>query len=187
MPRPTRTRLTAAERSEQLVNAAVTAFAASGYAGTTTDDVARLAGVSQPYVIRLFGSKQQLFIDAVQHACGRVEQAFREAAKEQADLASLAAGYKTLLAEQELLGVLLHGYAASVDPQIGAVVRDRFGRLFQLIRELTGASLEEVRDFMAIGMLITVLSAMRVLGPDAVPPDPWMTDLLSSFSYDDED
>ena len=42
----TRTRLTAAERSEQLVTAAVTAFAAAGYAGTTTDEVARLAGVS---------------------------------------------------------------------------------------------------------------------------------------------
>src|SRR2546421_1751176 len=109
MTRPTRTRLTAAERSEQLVNAAVTAFAASGYAGTTTDDVARLAGVSQPYVIRLFRSKQQLFIAAVQHACGRVEQVFRDAAKEQADLPGLAAQYKKLLDEQELLGVLLHG------------------------------------------------------------------------------
>jgi AcrR family transcriptional regulator len=183
MTRPTRTRLTAAERSEQLVNAAVTAFAASGYAGTTTDDVARLAGVSQPYVIRLFRSKQQLFIAAVQHACGRVEQVFREAATEQPELLNLAAGYKTLLDEQELLGVLLHGYAAAgVDPEIGTVVRDRFGRLFTLIRELTGASLEEVRNFMGIGMLIMVLSAMRVVGPDAVDRDPWMTELLSSFT-----
>jgi AcrR family transcriptional regulator len=182
MTRPTRTRLTAAERSEQLVRAAVTAFAANGYAGTTTDDVARLAGVSQPYVIRLFGSKQRLFLAAVQQACGRVEQAFREAAKEQADLASLAAGYKTLLDEQELLGVLLHGYAASADPEIGTVVRDRFGRLFQLIRELTGASIEEVRNFMAVGMLITVLSAMRIVGPGAVAPEPWMAELLSSFT-----
>lgn len=182
MTRQPRTRLTAAERSEQLVNAAVTAFAASGYAGTTTDDVARLAGVSQPYVIRLFGSKQRLFLAAVQHACTRIEQAFREAAKEEADLRSLAAGYKTLLDEQELLGVLLHGYAASADPEIGNIVRDRFGRLFELIRELTDAPLEDVRTFMAIGMLITVLSAMRVVGPDAVERQPWMDELLSTFT-----
>src|SRR2546421_11410974 len=115
----TRTRLTAAERSEQLVSAAVTAFARSGYAGTTTDDVARLAGVSQPYVIRLFGSKQRLFVAAVQQACGRGEQAFREAAKEHAHLASLGAGYKTLLDQRELLGVLLPGSAARNDPEIG--------------------------------------------------------------------
>lgn len=183
MTRPTRTRLTAAERSEQLVNAAVKAFARSGYAGTTTDDVARLAGVSQPYVIRLFRSKQQLFLAAMRHACSRVEQVFRDAATEQPELMSLAAGYKTLLDERELLGVLLHGYAAAgVDPEIGEVVRDRFGRLWTTIGELTGAPLDERRNFIAIGMLITVLSAMRVIGPDAVEREPWVAELLSSFT-----
>jgi AcrR family transcriptional regulator len=177
----TRTRLTAAERSEQLVDAAISAFAGSGYAGTSTDDIARLAGVSQPYVIRLFGSKQKLFLAAVEQACGQVEQTFREAAKDDADLASLAKAYRTLLAERELLGVLLHGYAASADPAIGAVVRARFGRIYQVIGELTGAAPEEVRVFLAHGMLITVLASMRIIGPDAVEPEPWMTELIESF------
>lgn len=177
----TRTRLTAAERSEQLVEAAITAFASTGYAGTSTDDVARLAGVSQPYVIRLFGSKQKLFIAAVEQACGRVEQTFRAAAQDNADLSALAAAYRTLLAQQELLGVLLHGYAASADPVIGAVVRRRFGRIYETVREVTGSAPDETRHFLAHGMLITVLAAMRVLGPDAVPPDPWMTELIESF------
>jgi len=186
MSTPTRTRLTAAERSEQLVRAAVKAFAMSGYAGTTTDDVARLAGVSQPYVIRLFRSKQQLFIAAMRHACGRIEEVFRAAASEngeQVELRDLAARYKALLDEPELLGVLLHGYAAAgVDAEIGSVVRDRFGRLWTTIRELTDAPLEDRRNFMAIGMLLTILSAMRVIGPDAVEQEPWMTELLSSFT-----
>jgi hypothetical protein len=30
-------------------------------------------------------------------------------------------------------------------------------------------------------MLITVLSAMRVVGPDSVPADPWMSELIKSF------
>jgi AcrR family transcriptional regulator len=181
----TRTRLTAAERSEQLVAAAISAFSGTGYAGTTTDDVARLAGVSQPYVIRLFGSKQKLFLAAVEQACGRVEQTFRDAAKDDAELSSLAKAYRTLLAEQELLGVLLHGYAASADPAIGAVVRARFGRIYQTIGELTGASPEEVRMFLAHGMLITVLASMRIIGPDAVDPEPWMTELIESFPMHD--
>lgn len=185
MSTPSKTRLTAAERSEQLVKAAVTAFARSGYAGTTTDDVARLAGVSQPYVIRLFRSKQQLFIAAVRHACGRIEEVFRDAGADgPTDLPSLAARYKTLLDDQELLGVLLHGYAAAgVDPEIGEVVRERYGRLWTTIDELTGAPLEERRNFLAIGMLLTVLAAMRVVGPGAVEQQPWTRELLGSFTW----
>ena len=60
-----RSRLTAEERQEQLVHAALTVFSSGGYAGATTDQVARLAGVSQPYVIRLFGTKQELFLAAL--------------------------------------------------------------------------------------------------------------------------
>jgi AcrR family transcriptional regulator len=62
----TRVRLTAKERGAEVLQAAVVAFAASGYEGTKTDEIARLAGVSQPYVIRLFGTKQQLFLAALQ-------------------------------------------------------------------------------------------------------------------------
>ncbi|MEN3609370.1 TetR/AcrR family transcriptional regulator [Plantactinospora sp. ZYX-F-223] len=176
-----RTRLTAAERGEQLAGAAVQAFAVSGYAGTSTDDVARLAGVSQPYVIRLFGSKQRLFVAAVEHAAARIEQVFRDAAERSADLDSLGEAYDELLAERDLLAVLLHGFAASSDPVIGSAVRDCFGRIYRLIRELTGASAEETRDFLGIGMLLTVLAAMQVVGPGAVPPDPWMAEIAGSI------
>src|SRR6476660_5837281 len=75
-----RRRMTAAQREQQLLRAAVTAFAQGGYTGTTTDQVARIAGVSQPYVLRLFGSKQALFLAAYQHAGSRIQDAFRAAA-----------------------------------------------------------------------------------------------------------
>jgi AcrR family transcriptional regulator len=137
--------LTAAERGERLIDAAITAFARSGYAGTTTDEVARLAGISQPYVIRLFGSKRSLFLAAVEHACARVEDAVRRAAPAEA--------YPAVLAEREVLGVLLHAYAASFDEVIAEVVRRRYGRVYQVIRERTGSSLEEARSLLAHGML----------------------------------
>jgi AcrR family transcriptional regulator len=176
-----KTRMTAAQREEQIVRAAVMAFAASGYHGTTTDEVARLSGVSQPYVIRLFGSKQRLFLAALGHVCGRIEEAFRQAAAEgDATLAELADAYDALLAERELLLVFLHGFASSNDPDIGAVARPRFGRIVATIRELTGASAEHVQQFVAKGMLITVLTAMRAIGPDAVP-EPALAELLETF------
>jgi AcrR family transcriptional regulator len=175
-----KTRLTAEERHDQLIEAAVTAFTTGGYAGTTTDQVARLAGVSQPYVIRLFGTKQALFIATVQHAADRIEQTFRDAAAVEPSLANLGAAYDELLAERELITVLLHGFTAGADPVIGPVVRDCFGRIYTTVRELTGADVDETREFLAVGMLCTVLGAMGVIGPGAAPAQPWMTELVNS-------
>jgi AcrR family transcriptional regulator len=177
----TRTRLTAEERHSQLVAAAVTAFAQGGYAGTTTDQVARLAGVSQPYVIRLFGTKQALFLAAAAHATDRIEERFREAAAADPSLEALGAAFDGLLAERELITMLLHGYAAGADPAIGPAVRECFGRVYRTVREVTGAGEEETRGFMAMGMLLTVLGAMQVVGPDAVPREPWMDELLGGM------
>jgi AcrR family transcriptional regulator len=176
-----KTRLTAEERHAQLVAAAVTAFSAGGYSGTTTDQVARLAGVSQPYVIRLFGTKQQLFVATVQYASERIEQTFREAAAVQADLSSLGVAFDRLLAERELITVLLHGFAAGADPGIGPTVRDCFARIYGLVRELTGVGADEARDFLATGMLLTVLGAMQLLGPEAVPAQGWMIELVGTL------
>ncbi|WP_438870787.1 TetR/AcrR family transcriptional regulator [Paractinoplanes ovalisporus] len=177
----TRTRLTATERQEQLIAAAIQAFSQSGYAGTTTDQVARLAGVSQPYVIRLFRTKQELFLAAVQHAGNRIEAKWRKAAEEEPTLESLGRAYKDLLQQPELVTMLLHGFGAASDPAIGDPVRTCFGRLYDVVRELTGASNEEARDFFAFGMLLTCLGGMRLVGPDAVPPQPWAADLLGTF------
>ncbi|AGZ42275.1 TetR/AcrR family transcriptional regulator [Actinoplanes friuliensis] len=182
----TRTRLTAEQRHEQLLGAALTAFTTGGYAGTTTDQVARLAGVSQPYVIRLFGTKQQLFIATVEHASSRIEERFRAAAAQQADLSALGSAYDELLAERELITVLLHGFAAAADPAIGPVVRDCFGRLYGVVRELTGAGAEETRDFFAYGMLLTVLGAMNAVGPGAVATDGPLAALVGSLGDDKE-
>ncbi|MFI1996488.1 TetR/AcrR family transcriptional regulator [Actinoplanes sp. NPDC020271] len=177
----TRSRLTASERQEQIVQAALVAFAQGGYAGTSTDQVARLSGVSQPYVIRIFGSKQELFLATLRYASGRIEALWRAAAGREPTLQSLGLAYSDLLAERELLAVLLHGYAAAEDPVVGDAVRTCYGNLYQTVRDLTGASPEDVRDFFAMGMLITVLGAMRVMGPDPVPTQPWMSSLLSTF------
>jgi AcrR family transcriptional regulator len=183
----TRTRLTAEQRQHQLVQAAVTAFSHGGYAGTTTDQVARLAGVSQPYVIRLFRTKQELFLAAVEYASGRIEARFREAADAEPTLKSLGGAYEELLAERELITLLLHGYTAAADPAIGGTVRECFGRIYSTVRELTGASPEQAREFFAMGMLLTCLGAMRIIGPGAVDPQPWMTDLIRSLDSETTD
>ncbi|MFI5782284.1 TetR/AcrR family transcriptional regulator [Nocardia sp. NPDC051570] len=182
-----RTRLTATERSEQVLRAAITAFSESGYTATKTDEIARLAGVSQPYVIRLFGNKQQLFLAATHRICDRIEDLFRAARAEAAPDASpqealdaMGDGYHAFLAERELLQLFLHAFSASGDPAIGTDVRDRFGRIYHLVRELTGATADDAQRFIAEGMLLTVLSAIQVVGLDAVPT-PWAGEIIDCF------
>ncbi len=133
--------------------------------------MARLAGVSQPYVVRLFGTKQALFLAATRHATARVEQRFRQAAVERADLESLGEAYDNLLAERALVTLLLHGFAAGADPALGPTVRECFGRIYRTVRELAGAGQDDVREFLAMGMLMTVLGTIQIIGPDAVPHD----------------
>ncbi|WP_107655319.1 TetR/AcrR family transcriptional regulator [Nocardia suismassiliense] len=185
MASSTRVRMTAAERGEEVLQAAVAAFAEAGYAATRTDEIARRAGVSQPYVIRLFGTKQQLFLAALHRVCDRIEEVFRaagEAAEPDATpaeaLHALGQGFNVFLADREMLQVFLHGFAASGEPAIGDAVRARFGKVYQLVRDLSGAGVHETRRFVATGMLLTVMSAIQVAGPDAVET-PWATEILN--------
>src|SRR5436309_2326271 len=72
-------RMSSEERREQIIAAAIAVFGARGYEGTTTDDVARTAGVSQPYVVRLFRSKENLFLAAMEFALDELMTAVRSA------------------------------------------------------------------------------------------------------------
>src|SRR6476659_11083238 len=70
-------RMSAEDRRQLVLDAATRAFARSGYAGTSTDAVAKEAGVSQPYVVRIFGTKLDLFLEVFTHATGRIAAAFQ--------------------------------------------------------------------------------------------------------------
>ena len=52
-------RHTAAERRDEILDAALNEFAERGLHGTSTDRIARRAGISQPYLFRLFGRKKE--------------------------------------------------------------------------------------------------------------------------------
>src|SRR3954466_7495653 len=79
-------RLTADERRAEIIEAAVKAFAQGGLDGTSTDDIARIAGVSQPYLFRLFGTKRELFLAAVGRCFDRIGDALDAAGAQDAAL-----------------------------------------------------------------------------------------------------
>lgn len=158
--------MTGEERRELVLAAATRCFARTGFAGTSTDAVAREAGVSQPYVVRIFGTKQRLVLEAFERAGRSVHAAFAEVlaagfdpARDE-DRERLGAAYTELLADRDRMLVMLHGFAAGDDPEIGALARDVMGEIAALLRG-TGMPADEVREFIAQGMLLTVLMAMR--------------------------
>lgn len=186
----TRTRMTASERGEQVLVAAIAAFAESGYAATKTDEIARRAGVSQPYVIRLFETKQRLFLAASERVCDRIEEIFRAGAaaagpasdpQERRD--SMAASYNAFLADRQLPLLLLHSISASSEPAIGTHIRARFGRIYHLIREIADITEAEAAEFLGSGMLLTIMTAMQVIGPDAAQTD-WATEVHNCLCED---
>jgi AcrR family transcriptional regulator len=160
--------MNAADRRELVLAAASRAFARGGYAGTSTDAVAREAGVSQPYVVRMFGTKAELFREVFARALTRIVETFdAELDKLTVDpdsdefWAELGAAYGGLISDQDLLLVMMHGFSAGGTPEIGAQARSTMSQIYTQIRTRTGCTPEKARQFIAQGMLINVMLAMR--------------------------
>src|ERR1700733_9654499 len=74
-------RLSAAERRNDVLDAALVEFAERGLEGTSTEDIARRAGISQPYLFRLFGTKKELFKATVSRCFRETLELFQRAAE----------------------------------------------------------------------------------------------------------
>src|SRR5436190_13993969 len=81
MTAATATRQTAVERRETILDAALIEFAEAGFEGTSTEDIARRAGISQPYLFRLFGTKKELFKATVARCFRETLELFQRAAE----------------------------------------------------------------------------------------------------------
>ena len=165
----TKQRMPAAERRELVLDAAVAEFAAHGLAGTSTEDVARRAGISQPYLFRLFPTKKALFLELVDRCYRRVAEAFTAAAGDltgEEALTAMGDAYERLLDDRTLLLLQMQAYAACDDPEIRAATRAGFKRLWELVERLTGLPFQTVVEFFAAGMLMNVAAAMDLRAVD---------------------
>jgi AcrR family transcriptional regulator len=152
------------ERREQLIDAAVTEFAANGFHATSTTAIAKRAGISQPYVYALFPNKHELFLAANAEVVERIRGAFAEAARglesTEERLDAMGQAYVGLLENREEIMFQHQANAAAGDPALREPVRREFMRLFDDVGRLSGAGDEEVWNFMATGMLLNVIAAL---------------------------
>lgn len=162
---PAGPRVSADVRREQVLDAAVIEFARTGLAGTSTQAIAERAGISQPYLFRLFASKKALFLAAADRVHDKIISEFEDAAGtaggEQA-LDLMGARYGDLIRDRSFLLMQLQTYAAADDPEIRAAAQAGFRRVWEALERITGVDVEQIRGFYAMGMLCNVITALGV-------------------------
>jgi len=175
----TTTRKSAEMRREEILAVALEEFGEHGLDGTSTDTIARKAGISQPYLFRLFRTKKELYLETVRRCLGQTLELFQAAAEgkrgEEA-LSAIGQAYRGLLADRTRLRGQMQAYADCDDADVREVVREGFGRLVAYVEDVSGSEPERVRDFFAFGMLLNVFASMDLLDH----PAPWAKDLLEA-------
>ncbi|MCE7078829.1 TetR/AcrR family transcriptional regulator [Streptomyces sp. ST2-7A] len=167
-------RMSAEERRESVVRAAIVEFARGGYAGTSTAAIARRVGVSQPYLFRLFPDKRAIFLTAARRCTDEIRERFAEVSEGMdPEEATDAMGhvYPDLVVDRDRLLFQMQMYVAAAvadatgDPEFAAELRGVWGDLWDLVHIRLGADSGRTDEFMAMGMLINVQLAL------GFPPD----------------
>src|SRR2546430_3954601 len=175
-------RKTQAERREEILDAALDEFAEHGYHGGSTEGIARRAGISQPYVFRLFGTKQELFKAVVSRCFRETLEMFQRAAegkRGQEALHAMGDAYvERLLTDRKRLQLQMQAYAACEDEEVCEVVRQGYGDLVAYVERVSGLESKCVATFFAQGMLLNVFASMGVF---VEREEPWAQRLLSGF------
>src|SRR5687767_7841552 len=113
------TRQTADERREAVLEAAASEFSRKGLHGGSTDAIAKAAGISQPYLFRLFGTKKELYRATAERKMEETYQAFERASRGkngQEALLAMGDAYRDLLVDRDRLQLMLQCFAACDDP-----------------------------------------------------------------------
>jgi AcrR family transcriptional regulator len=74
----TAVRMPAAERRQALIDTAIRVFSEGSYHGTTTAEIARAAGISEPILYRHFASKRELYLAALDHVWGNMRASWEK-------------------------------------------------------------------------------------------------------------
>lgn len=174
-------RMRAEDRRRQLLEVASELFSQRGYRGTTTAELARAAGITEPILYRHFQNKLDLFVTLIDVVSEEVIAAWRTAL---ADVEDGLVRLRTLLAAnpathergRKVYRVIFQAMAEhESDPTIGAALRRHLSRLHAFIRdevtrfqEQNMVRTDETADALA-WLLIEVAIGHGMVSPLGVP------------------
>jgi len=173
-------RKSAEERREAVLGVAMAEFAARGLHGASTERVARRAGIAHSYVFKLFGTKRDLFLAVTEMVYERILELLQAGVREHPEdpIWGMGNSFRDLLERREELLVVIHGFAASGDPEIERVVRDRYVELYRYASDASNADPERMRIFWAHGMMLVVAAAINL--PSLEGKEEWVHGLLDA-------
>ncbi len=154
-------------RRESIVRAALPVFARLGRDGAGTDEIARAAGVSQPYVIRLFGGKDTLFLAVIDDLFDRISEALTMSQPAPTDtrLAVMLAAYRDVTDDPVIAHMAVQAVAAAIsDDEVRQRVRARIHELHKMVWAAAGGDTDAVREFFGTVTLIDMVAALDVPG-----------------------
>jgi AcrR family transcriptional regulator len=146
------TRMSSTERREEILEAALVEFARNGLDGARTDEVARRAGVSQPYVFRLFGTKKLLFLAAVARSFAIASAALADAAagaEPHERLEAMRRAYGALARDGITLRAQLQALLQCHDEDVRRTVAAGFGEIVRLLAPVPGVDMSAIASFFA--------------------------------------
>ena len=161
------------ERREAVLDAAVVEFSEKGLHGASTEAIAGRAGISQPYVFKLFGTKKDLFLAAIDRVCDRIVDAWEDslASDPEDPLLAMGEAFVGLTVHREELLLVLQACAASKDRDVLGLIRGRMERMYDYVSRATGEPDTHVQAFFAQGMLLTVGAGLAL--PEMAHESDW--------------
>lgn len=167
-------RLPAEERKAAVLECACGIFSAGSYRGTTTAEIAREAGVTEPVLYRHFASKRDLYLAVLQESWRRLKALWERVVSEEPDprlwVGAMGRAYleskdsKVLCAELWIQALT----EASDDPEIRKCLRKQMREVHGFVSDVIRSSQEaggiyperdasaEAWIFISIGLLGTV-------------------------------
>jgi len=158
-------RKSAEERREEVAAIAFRHFAEGGYNGTSTEAIAREAGISQPYLFRLFRTKKELFLACSDRCFAQVADVFRgavEGVPEGERMPAMGKAYEEkLLPNRHALMFQMQAYSTA-EPEIRAHVRAGYIQLTAIAAELAGVTRDDMWHFFAHGMMLNIVAMLEL-------------------------
>jgi AcrR family transcriptional regulator len=168
-----------------VTRSAIKVFARSGYTTSPVTQVAKHAGISSAYVMKLFPRKVELFVAAIDACYERIVETLESAAAEAESedtaqiLDLMATRYAELIADRDLLLLQVQALAATQTPEVQDAVQRGIGRITSLAASRAGADPEQIQNFLARGQLCHLLTAVGAFDSDS----PWAATLTQGFRH----
>jgi AcrR family transcriptional regulator len=156
------------DKKDLIIDGAVAIFAESGYYKATTAQIAKAAGVTQPYVFHFFANKEALYQAVIDRAFSRIYEVFQsiEAPSEKLYDAMGHAFIGIMKTHRDEILMLMQSHTIA-EPIIREHIRVKFKLVYDtVLGRFQRAGLpdpeKKASDFIGDGMMLTLAEVLQL-------------------------